>query len=208
VICEIMNEDGTMSRLDDLVTFAQFHNLKIGTIRDLIAYRRRHDHLVTRVEQRRFVSHWGGDWTVMSYANKVGGPEIVALVKGTIDPAEPVLVRMHVHSPFADLFAEHDPRSGQLESAMRKIAEAGSGIVVFLRSPALDLTACVIRARDEGREDVSAAKVEVREYGIGAQILNDLGVRRMTLLTNTTHSFVGIDGHGIEIVGVSRLDGL
>ena len=208
VICEIMNEDGTMSRLDDLVTFAQFHNLKIGTIRDLIAYRRRHDHLVTRVEQWRFVSHWGGDWTVMSYANKVGGPEIVALVKGTIDPAEPVLVRMHVHSPFADLFAEHDPRSGQLESAMCKIAEAGSGIVVFLRSPALDLTACVIRARDEGREDISAAKVEVREYGIGAQILNDLGVRRMILLTNTTHSFVGIDGHGIEIAGVARLAGL
>jgi 3,4-dihydroxy 2-butanone 4-phosphate synthase/GTP cyclohydrolase II len=208
VICEIMNEDGTMSRLDDLVTFAQFHNLKIGTIRDLIAYRRRHDHLVTCVEQRRFVSHWGGEWTVMSYANKVGGPEIVALVKGTIDPAEPVLVRMHVHSPFADLFAEQDPRSGQLESAMRKIADAGSGIVVFLRSPALDLTACVIRARDEGREDVSAAKVEVREYGIGAQILNDLGVRRMILLTNTTHNFVGIDGHGIEIAGVSRLDGL
>jgi len=206
VICEIMNEDGTMSRLDDLIAFAQFHNIKIGTIRDLIAYRRRHDHLVSRVAQRRFASKWGGDWTVMSYANQVGGSEIVALVKGEIDPGEPVLVRMHVHSPFADMFAEDDSRSGLLESAMRKIAEAGSGVVVFLRPPALDLTACVIRARDEGREDASAAKVEVREYGIGAQVLNDLGVRRMTLLTNTTHSFVGIDGHGIEIAGVERLD--
>jgi 3,4-dihydroxy 2-butanone 4-phosphate synthase/GTP cyclohydrolase II len=190
-----------MARLDDLVAFAQLHGLKIGTIRDLIAYRRRHDHLVERREEMPFVSRWGGEWRAISYANRVAGTEIVALVKGPLDPARPILVRMHVHSPFADLLAEDDARSGLLEAAMQAVAEEGVGVVVLLRSPAPDLVACVIRARRQGREADAGERVALREYGIGAQVLTDLGIHHVTLLTNSAHSFVGLEGYGIEIAG-------
>ena len=201
VICEIMRDDGTMARLDDLVAFAQRHGLKIGTIRDLIAYRRRHDHLVERIAEMRFTSRHGGEWRAISYRNRVAGTEVVALLKGTIDPDEPVLVRMHVYSPFTDLFAEDDGGSGTLGSAMENIAAAGGGIIVLLSSPAPDLVACVIRARQQGREESGGQQVALREYGIGAQVLSDLDVHEVRLLTNSEHSFVALDGYGIEIVG-------
>jgi 3,4-dihydroxy 2-butanone 4-phosphate synthase/GTP cyclohydrolase II len=205
VICEILNDDGTMARLDDLIPFARHHNLKIGTIRDLIAYRRRHDHLVERRAEMQFQSRWGADWRIVSYRNKVTGSEVVALVKGNVDPTGPVLVRMHVHSPLADLFAEENSRSGMLDRAMMAIAEAGSGVVVVLSSPAPDLVACIIRARLDGREESGGRKVELREYGIGAQILNDMGIHRITLLSNSDTNYVGLDGYGIEIVGQQPL---
>jgi 3,4-dihydroxy 2-butanone 4-phosphate synthase/GTP cyclohydrolase II len=207
VICEILNDDGTMARLDDLIPFARHHNLKIGTIRDLIAYRRRHDHLVERRAEMQFKSRWGADWRVISYRNAVTGGEVVALVKGTIDTDKPVLVRMHVHSPLPDLFAEEGTRSGMLDQAMKTIAEAGSGVVVVLSSTAPDLVACVIRARLDGREESSARRVAVREYGIGAQVLTDLGIHRITLLSNSDTNYVGLDGYGIEIVDQQALQG-
>jgi 3,4-dihydroxy 2-butanone 4-phosphate synthase/GTP cyclohydrolase II len=200
VICEILNDDGTMARLDDLIPFARHHNLKIGTIRDLIAYRRRHDHLVERRAEMQFQSRWGADWRIISYRNTVTGGEVVALVKGTIDTDKPVLVRMHVHSPLPDLFAEEGGRAGMLDRAMMAIAEAGSGVVVVLSSTAPDLVACIIRARKDGREESGARKVALREYGIGAQILTDLGIHRITLLSNSDMNYVGLDGYGIEIV--------
>jgi 3,4-dihydroxy 2-butanone 4-phosphate synthase/GTP cyclohydrolase II len=205
VICRILKDDGTMARLDDLVAFAQRHGLKIAAIRDLIAYRRRHDHLVEKRAETIFQSRWGGEWRIISYANKANGAETVALIKGVIDPAAIVPVRMHVHSPFVDLFAEEDPGAGLLERSMQRVAELGAGIVVVLRSPAPDLTACVIRARREGREKSAGERVALREYGIGAQILADLGVHRALLLTNSANSFVGIEGYGLEIVGTERL---
>lgn len=200
VICEILNPDGSMARLPDLIPFAREHGLKIGTIRDLIAYRRRHDHLVELREEMRFVSAWGGEWRIQSYRNKVGGAEVVALVKGRIDPDAPVLVRMHVHFPLADLFAEEGDRSGVLREAMEAIAAEGSGVVVILNSPAPDLVACIIRARRERREESSGRTMALREYGIGAQVLTDLGIHRIILLSNSDASFVGLDGYGIEIV--------
>jgi 3,4-dihydroxy 2-butanone 4-phosphate synthase / GTP cyclohydrolase II len=200
VICEILKDDGEMARLGDLIPFAQDHQLKIGTIRDLIAYRRRHDHLVERRAEMAFQSHWGADWRVISYHNRVTGGEVVALVKGQIDTAEPVMVRMHVHSPMADLFAERNDRSGLLGRAMAKIGEAGRGVVVVLSSTAPDLVACIIRAREAGREESGARTVAVREYGIGAQILTDLGIHCISLLSNSDTNFVGLDGYGIEIV--------
>lgn len=200
VICEILNPDGSMARLPDLIPFAREHGLKIGTIRDLIAYRRRHDHLVELREEMRFVSAWGGEWRIQSYRNKVGGAEVVALVKGKIDPDAPVLVRMHVHFPLADLFAEDGDRSGVLREAMEAIAAEGSGVVVILNSPAPDLVACIIRARRERREESSGRTMALREYGIGAQVLTDLGIHRIILLSNSDASFVGLDGYGIEIV--------
>jgi 3,4-dihydroxy 2-butanone 4-phosphate synthase/GTP cyclohydrolase II len=200
VICEILNPDGSMARLPDLIPFAREHGLKIGTIRDLIAYRRRHDHLVELREEMRFVSAWGGEWRIQSYRNKVGGAEVVALVKGRIDPDAPVLVRMHVHFPLADLFAEDGDRTGVLREAMEAIAAEGSGVVVILNSPAPDLVACIIRARRERREESSGRTMALREYGIGAQVLTDLGIHRIVLLSNSDASFVGLDGYGIEIV--------
>ncbi|WP_432770027.1 MAG: 3,4-dihydroxy-2-butanone-4-phosphate synthase [Sphingopyxis sp.] len=200
VICEILKDDGEMARLDDLIPFAEQHQLKIGTIRDLIAYRRRNDHLVERRAEMAFKSRWGADWRIISYRNRITGGEVVALVKGQIDTAEPVIVRMHVHSPMADLFAEQDDRSGLLGRAMTKIGEAGSGVVVVLSSTAPDLVACIIRAREAGREASGARTVAVREYGIGAQVLTDLGVHRITLLSNSDTNFIGLDGYGIEIV--------
>ncbi len=200
VICEILNSDGSMARLPDLIPFAREHGLKIGTIRDLIAYRRRHDHLVELREEMRFVSQWGGEWRIQSYRNKVGAAEVVALVKGRIDPDAPVLVRMHVHFPLADLFAEEGDRSGVLREAMEAIAAEGSGVVVILNSPAPDLVACIIRARRERREESSGRTMALREYGIGAQVLTDLGIHRIVLLSNSDASFVGLDGYGIEIV--------
>jgi 3,4-dihydroxy 2-butanone 4-phosphate synthase/GTP cyclohydrolase II len=200
VICEILNSDGSMARLPDLIPFAREHGLKIGTIRDLIAYRRRHDHLVELREEMRFVSAWGGEWRIQSYRNKVGGAEVVALVKGRIDPDAPVLVRMHVHFPLADLFAEEGDRAGVLREAMEAIAAEGSGVVVILNSPAPDLVACIIRARREKREESSGRTMALREYGIGAQVLTDLGIHRIILLSNSDASFVGLDGYGIEIV--------
>ncbi len=201
VICEVMKDDGTMARLDDLIPFAERHGMKIGTIRDLVAYRRRNDHLVERAAEMVFTSRWGGEWRLISYRNKIAGGEIAVLVKGTISRAEPTLVRMHVHSPMTDLFIEDDARSGMLERAMAAIGEEGNGVVVILSSPAPDLVACVIRARQQGREESGARAMAQREYGIGAQVLTDLGVHRIVLLTNSETSFVGLDGYGLEIAG-------
>src|SRR3546814_3031587 len=123
-----MNEDGTMARLDDLVPIAQRHALKIGTIRDLIAYRRRHDHLVERRAETRFTSRWGGEWTAISFFNKAEGTDQIALVKGKVDPATPTLVRMHVLSPFTDMFGEGGERGDMLRRSMEIIGEAGAGV--------------------------------------------------------------------------------
>lgn len=198
VICEIMNEDGTMARMDDLVGFSQLHGLKIGTIRDLIAYRRRHDHLVEKRAETVFDSEWGGEWRAMTFWNKATGSEQVALVKGLIDPGKPTLVRMHALSPFADLFGEGGERGGLLRQSMRIIGEEGAGVVVVINRPRPDGLTLAIHAR-------SGAPVpdmeELRDYGVGAMILNELGVEDMVLLTNTHHTLVGLDGYGLKIVG-------
>ncbi len=202
VICEIMNEDGTMARLDDLLRFARLHNLKIGTIRDLIAYRRRHDHLVQRVAETRFHSIWGGDWSAISFYNKATEGETMALLKGHIDPDKPTLVRMHALSIFDDVFAEDTERHGLLAGAMKAIGEEGSGVVVLINRPARDHASRAIRQRDEvhAREAPDIVH-EQRDYGVGAQILAELGVRDMILLTNTQHSLVGLEGYDLSIVG-------
>ena len=201
VICEIMNDDGTMSRLDDLVAFAQRHNLKIGTIRDLIAYRRRHDHLVEKKAETRFTSRWGGDWTAISFYNKATGDEQIALVKGKVDPSKPTLVRMHVQSLFADLFGEQSKRGGLLEGAMKIVGEEGSGVIVVLpRAMGGGRLSKTVEAH-AGKDDGGMDPEELRDYGVGAQILTELGVQDMVLLTNSHHTLVALDGYGLSIVG-------
>jgi 3,4-dihydroxy 2-butanone 4-phosphate synthase/GTP cyclohydrolase II len=198
VICEIMNDDGTMARMDALVEFARTHKLKIGTIRDLIAYRRKNDHLVEKRAETRFSSRWGGDWTMVVFYNKATGTEQTALVKGHIDPEQPVLVRMHMLSPFADLYGEQSARSDLIPRAMKIIDEEGSGVLVILNRPSANSASRAVQAYQD--RDVSAMD-ELRDYGVGAQILTELGVHDMILLTNSHHTLIALDGYGLSIVG-------
>ena len=202
VICEIMDEDGSMARLDALMRFGRKHGLKMGTIRDLIAYRRKHDHLVEKRAESMFHSQWGGDWRAISFYNKATKGETLALVKGRIDPARPTLVRMHALSVFEDVFARQSERSGLLEGAMRTIGEEGCGVVVLLNRPGPGFASKAIAGLDDAlpppEDDMPP---EQRDYGVGAQILAELGVHDMILLTNTRHSLVGLDGYDLSIVG-------
>jgi 3,4-dihydroxy 2-butanone 4-phosphate synthase / GTP cyclohydrolase II len=208
VICEIMNDDGSMARMDDLVAFAQFHNLKIGTIRDLIAYRRRHDHLVEKRAELRFTSRWGGEWTAMTFFNKATGDEQVALVKGRIDPERPTFVRMHALSTFTDIFGEESPRAGLLSGAMEMIAAEGAGVIVVLNRPTGGALSRAMAARAAGQDPASLPELmELRDYGVGAQILTELGIQDMILLTNSHHTLVALDGYGLSIVGERPIPG-
>ncbi|GGD97515.1 3,4-dihydroxy-2-butanone-4-phosphate synthase [Tsuneonella deserti] len=205
VICEIMNEDGTMARMDDLVRFARLHDLKIGTIRDLIAYRRKHDHLIERRGERRFTSRWGGEWQAVAFYNRATGEETLALVKGAIDPEKPTLVRMHSLSLFDDIFGETGPRGGMIERAMEIIAREGAGVIVLINRVSRDYVSRTI-ARGSEPPPTDAQVTEQRDYGGGAQILGALGVHDMVLLTNTEHSLVALEGYGLSIVGQQPLD--
>ena len=196
VICEIMGDDGTMARMDDLVRFAQLHGLKIGTIRDLIAYRLQHDNLVRETASAQFQSRWGGAWTARTFLNTALGNEQIALVKGPLDASEPTLVRMHALSLFGDAFAE--TRGGQLEGAMKIIGEEGRGVIVVINNAGPDALSQALKVRS-GK--VAPRDPERRDYGVGAQILSALGVHDMVLLTNSHHAPVALEGYGLKIVG-------
>lgn len=187
VICEIMNEDGTMARLDDLVAFARRHDLKIGTIRDLIAYRMRNDHLVERLDERSFTSDYGGQWRMITYRDRVEGHEAYVLQKGHVVPDEPTLARVHPISVFDDVLGQPGPRKRTLQRAMEVIGEHGAGIIVILTGR----VGAGAWSRDE----------ELRNIGIGSQILADLGVSDMTLLSNSRPDLVALEGFGLTIVG-------
>ncbi|MBA4756968.1 3,4-dihydroxy-2-butanone-4-phosphate synthase [Sphingosinicella sp.] len=194
VICEIMKDDGTMARMDDLVPFARLHGLKMGTIRDLIAYRRRHDHLVECVAQAPFTSDYGGDWRVLSYRNKIDGSVNVVLQKGKVSADEATLVRMHGLSIFSDVLGQPGPRKRILQRSMEEIGRLGSGVIVLLTGSGTDgLTREIAGERGED--------MDLRSYGIGAQILADLGIHDMILLTNSHRNIVAIEGYGINVVG-------
>ena len=199
VICEIMNDDGTMARLPDLVKFAQFHGLKVGTIADLIAYRRRTETIVEQRLAATLDSRFGGRFQMYVYVNKVAYAEHIALVRGDISGDEPVLVRMHALSVLDDVLGDKSAaRDGELQASMEMIAREGRGVVVLLREPmANGLTASVL-ARLEGHDNPTPA---LRDYGVGAQILLDLGVRDMVLLSNRKKSIIGLEGYGLSVLG-------
>jgi 3,4-dihydroxy 2-butanone 4-phosphate synthase/GTP cyclohydrolase II len=198
VICEIMNDDGTMARRPELIAFAQRHALKIGTIADLIAYRRRHDRIIERKADTVLHSRFGGDWRMLIYTNKVAYAEHIALVKGDIDTSQAVLVRMHAVNILDDaLGSSTSGRGGLLRAAMLTIAEAGRGIIVLLREP----TPTALSERVRGLIENGSAGPELRDYGIGAQILLDLGVHDMILLSNTQRNIVGLEGYGLTVIG-------
>ena len=191
VICEIMKDDGTMARMDDLVAFARLHDIKMGTIRDLIAYRMRHDHLVEKATESIFTSDYGGEWRATTFRNKVDGTTNLVLQKGHVDPGKPTLVRMHAISIFDDLLGRPGNRKRVLQRAMAAIGEEGSGVIVVLMPGQPDVLQAEITGRPEG---------ELREYGIGAQILAELGIHDMILLTNSSRNVVGIEGYGLHVI--------
>ena len=206
VICEIMKDDGSMARLDDLILFAQKHKLKIGTIRDLIAYRRRNDHMIERRAAATFRSRWGGEWRTVSFFNRATQSEQIALIKGHVAPDVPTLVRMHQVSIFSDIFGEEGSRARLLARSMEIIAEEGAGIIVLINRPEKDRYSRMIRARNGGGEsggEGGPARMleELRDYGAGAQILSELGVHDMILLTNSHHNLIALDGYDLAVVG-------
>ncbi|MGB8623879.1 MAG: 3,4-dihydroxy-2-butanone-4-phosphate synthase, partial [Paracoccaceae bacterium] len=194
VICEIMNEDGTMARLPDLVAFAQRHNLKIGTISDLIAYRRRHDNLVNESAVKHVTSQFGGDWMMRIFTDETQGAEHIALTKGDLTGGGPVMVRMHALNALQDILGIGGA-TGELGRAMDIIAQEGRGAVVLLRDTTMKLAT-----------DGAASPHILRQYGLGAQILAALGLHELILLTDSpTPKVVGLDGYGLSIVGTRRI---
>ncbi len=218
VICEIMNEDGTMARMPDLIKFAQFHGLKIGTIADLIAYRLKNDRIIERKVESALDSVHGGAFKMIVYTNLVAYAEHIALVKGDIGGAAgeggPVMVRMHALNVLDDVFGDASSgKAGELHRAMEMIAEEGRGVLVLIREPHRAALSERIKGRlaaqkgngGEKPAPQTAAKTaaksgQLRDYGVGAQILLDLGVREMILLSNTQHTIIGLEGYGLSVV--------
>ncbi|MBJ7533194.1 3,4-dihydroxy-2-butanone-4-phosphate synthase [Rhodomicrobium vannielii ATCC 17100] len=203
VICEVMNDDGTMARMPDLLAFAQRHGLKIGTIADLIAHRRRTESFVKQVAERDINSPYGGAFKLRVYVNEVDNTEHLALIKGDVSGPEPVLVRMHAVNILEDLFGvgrNDDNRRSLVERAMRRIGEEERGVVVVIR----DVREGTIRSRLSNVAAIAEGKApenRLVDYGIGAQILLDLGVKNMVLLSNSpTPKVVGLEGYGLNII--------
>jgi 3,4-dihydroxy 2-butanone 4-phosphate synthase/GTP cyclohydrolase II len=198
VICEIMNDDGTMARLPDLVKFAQLHGMKVGTIADLIAYRRRHDHFITRAVETELDSHHGGKFKMMLYVNTVEYAEHIALVKGDITKGGPVLVRMHAVNLFDDLLAVRGGRDDVLTRSMEAVEKEGRGVIVLIRESRGTYVSDLLMRKQPEPESTPR---RLKEYGVGAQILLDLGVRDMILLTNSvSRKIVGLEGYGLRVV--------
>ena len=201
VICEIMNDDGTMARLPDLVAFAQRHGLKIATIADLIAYRLRYDHLVKVVAETKIESGYGGAFDLKVYATTVDPAEHVALVKGDVSSGGPVLVRVHAMNTIDDVVSTGGSRETAVHKAMDIIGCEGRGVVVLIRESRPDAISARLKA--EG----GAGQQRLIEYGIGAQILLDLGVREMVLLSNSpARKIVGLEGYGLKVAGHRALE--
>lgn len=209
VICEIMNEDGTMARLNDLIPFAQYHGLKVGSIADLIAYRLRNDRIVERICDTDLDSRFGDGFKLHVYVNRIGRAEHVALVKGDISTPDPVMVRMHAANLFDDMLGDRDSgKSGELQAAMRMIGREGRGVIVLLREPQQNYLSGQVAARvARARGEPVKKRSELRDYGVGAQILLDLGVHEMILLSNTKRTIVGLDGYGLKIIEQRPIDG-
>jgi len=210
VICEIMKDDGTMARLSDLMLFAKEHGLKIITIADLIKYRLKKDKLVRRVAEATLPTKYGGEFKIILYESEVDAQHHMALVKGEIFPDEPILVRVHSQCLTGDVFGSLRCDCGeQLHEAMRMIEREGKGIIVYMRQEGRGIgLANKIKAyllQEHGKDTVEANealgfKPDLRDYGIGAQILVDLGVRKIRLMTNNPRKIVGLEGYGIEVV--------
>ncbi|WP_370853120.1 3,4-dihydroxy-2-butanone-4-phosphate synthase [Oceanibacterium hippocampi] len=199
VICEIMNDDGTMARLPDLIKVAERHGLKIASIANLIAYRRRNEKLIRRVVEREVDSRHGGRFKLVVYLNSVDGVEHVALIKGDPDPARPTHVRVHAVNLFDDIVGDLSyENGGELYRAMERIGEIGCGVIVLIREAHNHSPSEVLGQRETMLQKSGS---NLRDYGTGAQILADLDVREMVLLTNSSRTIAGLEGYGLTVVG-------
>ncbi|MDC6458443.1 3,4-dihydroxy-2-butanone-4-phosphate synthase [Alphaproteobacteria bacterium] len=206
VICEIMKDDGEMARLPDLIGFAKEHDLKIASIADLIAWRRRNESLVQRTVESAITTRIGGEWRMVIYANTVSNIEHIALVKGDISAGDPILVRMHALDLMADLLgAVSEKRAGdELATAMAAIAKAGCGVIVVLRESIASSLSSMVSQKLNMTSDTSGNR-DLRDYGVGAQILTDLGIRKMILLSDTRPNVVSLEGYDLEITDWQRI---
>ena len=206
VICEIMKDDGEMARLTDLIGFAKEHDLKIASIADLIAWRRRNESLVQRTVESAITTRIGGDWRMVIYANTVSNIEHIALVKGDISAGDPILVRMHALDLMADLLgAVSEKRAGdELATAMAAIAKAGCGVIVVLRESTASSLSSMVSQKLNMTSDTGGNR-DLRDYGVGAQILTDLGIRKMILLSDTRPNVVSLEGYDLEITDWQRI---
>lgn len=211
VICEIMKDDGTMARMPDLEKFAETHDLKIATIADLVAYRLREDVLIKREAEARIPTEHAGKFKAVIYTNSVDNHEHLALVKGDISKVDRVLVRVHSECLTGDVFGSSRCDCGlQLKAAMKMIEQEGAGIILYMRQEGrgiglVNKLKAYCLQDDDGLDTVEANqklgfKSDLRDYGIGAQILRDLGVRKMGILTNNPKKIIGLEGYGIEVV--------
>jgi len=204
VICEIMKDDGTMARMADIVPFARQHGLKIGTIRDLISFRLKRDHNVEKVAEASFQSRYGGEWRAVTFHNKAINTEVLALVKGQIDPTRPTLVRMHVLDFFSDVLGAKSARTDLLQRAMDEIGTAGAGVVVLLTQQMPNLLSLFVRSK-AGGERAGGELQALRDYGAGAQVLAELGVHDMMLITNSPQTLIALRGFGLNVIEHRRV---
>lgn len=198
VICEIMNDDGQMARMPDLIIFAKKHNLKIATIADLIEFRRKNEKLVSMIHSQKFNSKSAGEFDLKVYKSSVDQIEHIALIKGKIDSSSPVLVRMHHLNIFSDCLDDiNDAKSSLLNDSLKKIDENGSGVLVIIRQPNESVFNYLGINKDND--------ATLRNYGTGAQILLDIGVKKMNLISSLQKSVIGLEGYGLEICGYEKI---
>ena len=200
VICEIMSEDGSMARLPEIINFAKLHNLKVGTVSDLIKFRLKKTKIVKQISERPFESEMGSQFTLKVFQNTISGEEHYALVKNLNDEKQPVFVRMHRLNVTKDIFEEKNIFGSEIKSAFQLIEKNGSGAIVLINS---DMSPNILKTFNKRKR--SKNKLELREYGVGAQILSLLQINKIILLTNTKKRIIALDGFNIEIVDQRKI---